>query len=121
MVDKKNDNDDLKGFAELLQEQKKNFLPQPPKSSPRENDSGLEQLTFLEEDALRLDKMIDFFDNKLKNSFIQTAQLIEKQRESNQKLRQSIIPMITGNNTIFMQSLRTIWNTQFKEINQTKP
>jgi dsDNA-binding SOS-regulon protein len=113
---KKNDKDDLIGFEELLQDQKKSFLPKPPKSQARESESGLEQLTFLEEDAQRLDKMIDLFDNKLKHSFVQTPHLIEKQRENNQRLKLSILPMITSKNSLFMQTLSELWAIQFKEI-----
>jgi hypothetical protein len=116
---KKNDKDDLLGFEELIQDQKKNFLPKPPKGQTRENESGLEQLTFLEEESQRLEILIDFFDNKLKHSFVQTELLIKKQRESNRQLKEAILPIITHKNSLFMQTISELWAIQFKTISKS--
>lgn len=110
--------DDLKGFEELLQDNKdQKFMQAPQKNKKqKEAESGLELITFLEEESIRLDKLVDFFDHKIDKSFAQTQQLVENQKAQNAKIRESILEILSQNQSPLLKSLGEIFDHHFKNI-----
>jgi hypothetical protein len=109
--------DDLKGFEELLTTTDNATTPPINKQNEKnQKTTGLELLTFLEEESNRLEVLNNFFSYKIDQNARQSDKLLEHQIENNIKLKKEIIPRLLNENSGFMKSLEEVFNTHFKNI-----
>lgn len=115
MVKKTDDN--ITGFAEYL-ESKKISLDKPSKPNPRAENTGPELLTFIEDEANRLNCLTNFFDKKLRNStlYSQTEHLIQKQKNQNEYLRKNLVKVLDHKESELIKNLKSIFEHHFKSI-----
>ncbi|MBL7666154.1 MAG: hypothetical protein JNM93_13545 [Bacteriovoracaceae bacterium] len=106
------------GFDEFLQETKIAPPSENRKKTSRNESSGLELLTFIEDEFRRLSKLCDFFDNKLRNSnmYSQTATLIAKQKDQNERTINSIVSEVNSPDSDLQKNIARMFDNHFKQI-----
>lgn len=107
--------EDLQGFEEFIDGIEDSFYAR--SSSSRSKDSSPEMLTYLENDSKRLTKIHQFFHQKFQNSIKHpsTESLVIKQKQLNERFRESLVKRVENLNSTFQKNLERIFNAHFKE------
>ena len=106
--------DDLIGFKDFLeQERKKSEI----KGPPRNRTDGFELLTFLEQDSIRIEKLIKIFEEKsyvLKN-YPQAKSVLADISTHRDLLRQQLIETLAQKSSHLFQNLAEIFDKHYTQ------
>lgn len=114
MVDKKKVPDDMKGFEEFIEsEPDKSFMGKP-QGGPKKDT--VEHITFLTNDAERLNKIRALLSEKLPfaRRHEQGAQLLKDQKEELKELRSKIFSLSDQPDSPMRKNIAQVFNSFFK-------
>lgn len=107
------DNDELYGFKEFLEGDKTGINQK--SGNAKRPMGGFELLTFLEQDSIRIQKLINLYEEKayiLKN-YSQFQQLQFKAQFNRDRLKKKLMEKLKSDNAELYKRLSEIFNTHF--------
>ncbi len=113
MTNKKDENI---GFKEFLEGEDKSFLENPNSGNKNRNLSNFELETFLEQDSMRMSKLIETFEEKafVIKKYPQAAQLVIEAEAQNISARIETTALCTRDNSPLFENLDSIFKKFFK-------